>query len=97
MGPGVVVLKSINFKDMVIRDYKSYGNEFLNMGDGQVGVSPKGPKGFPDRMDRTISNNDEILLRWAFSITCLSFHSLLQSLCPTSKVPSLSIHLFHTS
>jgi hypothetical protein len=40
----------------------------LSEGDGQVGVSPKGPKGFPDRMDKIISNNDEILLRWAFSI-----------------------------
>jgi hypothetical protein len=57
----------------------------VDIGDGQVGVSPKGPNGFLDKMDMTISNNDEILLRWAFSITCLSFHSLLQSLCPTSS------------
>ena len=31
MDPGTVVLKNINFKDMVIRDYKGYGNELLSI------------------------------------------------------------------
>jgi hypothetical protein len=82
MGPGVVVLKSINFKDMVIRDYKSYGNEFLNMGDGQVGVSPKGPKGFPDRMDRTISNNGHSTSRVFLSTLVCNHYAQLQRFLP---------------
>jgi hypothetical protein len=62
--------------------------------DGQVGISPIDRKDSQTRWIEQII----IMMKYFFGGMCfslLSFHSLLQLLCPTSKVPSLSIHPFH--